>query len=371
MTSIRFLHSMLCGPVANLGAYKRDSSVNIGKRFAAEWRRRLPIYVAAVFFLWPAISCLVAVSAALNTPYYSLSAGQAALVALGGMVVMAPDILVAGVIGLAVILTLFSLLASLGLIVRTNYRISLALEPAVIFGSILLGASFYYPSVLSHPIFSFLRVLPVWVLTLLLAFIVVVCSARLASPGRRISVVAIILLFAAIAPLPAICRNQMVPTIPAVPPVVLLGIDSVSQIDDLSHIENWTRNNGGAWYTRAVSPGLLTNPVWSSILFLKPVREHGVFHTFQSYPNPSVGSLVDAAKRQGYYTISAFSDQLTEWPGSDCDFDSDLSGPVGWRQLATNIFENASILLPLIKPILPGSLSHQSLLITLEPTLTA
>ena len=86
---------------------------------------------------------------------------------------------------------------------------------------------------------------------------------------------------------------------------------------------------------------------------MKPVREHGVFHTFQSRPDGSGSSLIKEARRQGYYTVSVFPNQLTCWVGSDFAFDENRSGPVGWRQLATNLVENASILLPLVKPLLP------------------
>jgi hypothetical protein len=141
--------------------------------------------------------------------------------------------------------------------------------------------------------------------------------------------------------------------ISSTPQAVLLGIDSVSLSDNLSHLERWTKEKGGTWYSKAVSPGLLTNAVWSSILLMKPVREHGVFHTFQSGPDNSGSSLVTEARKQGYYTVSVFPDQLTCWVGSDFTFDKNRSGPVGWRQLATNLFANASILLPLVKPILP------------------
>jgi hypothetical protein len=189
--------------------------------------------------------------------------------------------------------------------------------------------------------------------TMILVIIVITLSRRLAAPGRRVPVVAIILVFATLVPIPTIYRNQMLPTISSAPPVDLFGIDSVSLNDDLSHLERWTKDNGGAWYTKAVSPGLLTNSVWSSLLLLKPISEHGVFHTFQSIPDISNSSLIKEARKQGYYTISKFSDQTTCWAGSDHAFDQNLSGPLGWRQIATRIYENASIVLPLVRPVLP------------------
>jgi hypothetical protein len=52
-------------------------------------------------------------------------------------------------------------------------------------------------------------------------------------------------------------------------------------------------------------------------------------------------------------TISLFPDQITCAVGSQAGFDEDRSGPVGWRQLATSIVENASVLLPVTRPLLP------------------
>lgn len=318
-----------------------------------EAKRRIPFYLLAVFFIWPAVSIGVAIVSSLHIPYHPLSLGQAILLSLSGMAVMVPDILVIGFIGLFVNLTTFSLMASLGLVAQTRYRISLITEPVILFAATLLGASFYYPAVLSQSILLTLRILPVWMLSLTLFFIVIALSAALASPGHRASVVTVVLVFAVLVPVPTICRNKMTPTTPSVPPVVLLGIDSISQKDDLSHLESWTRSNGGMWYTKAVSPGLLTNAVWTSILLLKPVKEHGVFHTFQSSSDDSNSSLIKEAGKKGYCTVSVFPDQLTCWVGADYAFDLDRSGPVGWRQLATSIFSNASILLPLTKPFLP------------------
>ena len=330
-----------------------DASRIKNSRFFLEAKKRLLGHLIAVFFLWPLTSALMATLAALGLPYLQVTLGQALLAAVAGMAVLMPDIAIVGGIGLLACLTLFSSLASLNLIKQNTSLMGFIAEPVIILFTLLFGISLYYPAILAHPGFTVLGFLPVWVLISALALITAGWGLALASPGHKASVVATLLICAVLAPLPCLWRNHRAP-VPAVPPpLVLLGIDSLSLSDDLSHIRQWTLANGGAWYTYAVSPGLLTNAVWTSILLIKPVREHAIFHTFQSSVESSSNSLVEQAKKQGYYTVSMFPDQLTCWLGSEYAFDLDLSGPVGWRQLATSTFENASVVLPLFRPSLP------------------
>jgi hypothetical protein len=92
--------------------------------------------------------------------------------------------------------------------------------------------------------------------------------------------------------------------------------------------------------------------VWASILTMTPVREHGVFHTFQ--PIPSVPpALISRARANGYHTVSVFTDQFTCAVGSRAGFDEDRSGPAGWRQLLLAIVADNSLLIPLLRPALP------------------
>lgn len=323
----------------------------LSDRIFLEAKARFPIYLIAIFFVWPCVSIVIAVR---DIPYDSLSLGQAILFSAGGMMALLPDAVFIGTICLVICLALFTLLASLGFTVKTDYRIGLIVEPFTLFLAAWFGASLYYPSVLSFPRLSIFGMLPAWALISILACLLIIWGVLLSTPGHRICVVTIILIFTILIPFPAIYRNQIKPSLPATPPVVLLGIDSLSHSDDLLQIKHWIRAKGGAWYTHAVSPGLLTNAVWTSIILSKPVHEHGVFHTFQSKPAIfSSDSLIDKAHEQGYYTVSVFPDQFTCWPGSEYNFDLNLSGPIGWRQLAVTIFENSSILLPLFRPILP------------------
>jgi hypothetical protein len=132
---------------------------------------------------------------------------------------------------------------------------------------------------------------------------------------------------------------------------VVLGLDSLSHHDDIAPLKTWTNARRGTWYEHAVAPGLLTNAVWSSILTMKPVSAHRVFHTFERLTVPS--AFLAAARAKGYRTVSVFPDQLTCAVGSRAGFDDDRSGPVGWRQLLLPIVANNSLLLPIVKPVFP------------------
>ncbi|NOT27198.1 MAG: hypothetical protein HOP16_13965 [Acidobacteria bacterium] len=136
--------------------------------------------------------------------------------------------------------------------------------------------------------------------------------------------------------------------------LVLLGLDSVAQTDDVGSLREFVATRGGAWYQRAVAPGLLTNAVWASVMTMKPVREHGVFQTFQPFPR-NQAKLLQSARAAGFYTVSVFSDQITCAIGSQAGFDEDRSGPIGWRQMMLTAVQNSSVFLPLFRPILSGA----------------
>jgi hypothetical protein len=173
---------------------------NLKEKFLNELKRRLPVHLLAVFLIWPIVSCGMAAITSLHLPYYSVSTGQALLFALGGMAVLAPDIIVVGLLGSVVSLTFFALLASFDFLAEREKRIYLLFEPVVLFASVFIGASFYYPALLSRPVFSFLRILPVWALSLLLFALVVAAISFLATARKRLPLVAIILIFSFIVP---------------------------------------------------------------------------------------------------------------------------------------------------------------------------
>jgi hypothetical protein len=98
---------------------------------------------------------------------------------------------------------------------------------------------------------------------------------------------------------------------------VVVALDSVSQLMDLSPLRDFSRDHGGAYYEHAVSPGLMTNSTWTAVLMHRPVHDTGVLLTFQSPDwSRSRYNMLDAARRQGYETWSYFSDQSTAYVGS-------------------------------------------------------
>ncbi|HEY5609876.1 MAG TPA: hypothetical protein VIL97_01610, partial [Thermoanaerobaculia bacterium] len=136
--------------------------------------------------------------------------------------------------------------------------------------------------------------------------------------------------------------------------IVLLGIDSLAQNEDVRILRRYAETRGGTWFEHPVSPGLMTNPVWTSLLLHRPVSETGVFLVRQPVDwSKAPFTLVKRARELGYTSWSFFSDQFTTYVGSDAGFDRNRSGPRGWLQVATTGVKDASVLLPLLLPRLP------------------
>jgi len=220
------------------------------------------------------------------------------------------------------------------------------------FVAIVTGASIWYPAVLGQPLFVLLNGVPVAGVVALLIGGVVLGACFAGRPGKRVRLAVALIVFGALSPVPLIVRTAFEGVIGRRPDVVVLGIDSVSHDDGHAQISDWVNARGGVWYTKAVAPGLLTNPVWTSVLTMQPLRAHGVFHAFQHLP-PAVPRFISAARAAGYRTVSVFPDQFTTAVGSRAGFDEDRSGPVGWRQLLLATVADNSLLLPLLKPALP------------------
>ena len=296
-------------------------------------------------------------------PYYSVSWPDAFLAGLAGLLLRLPDIVLSGAI-------LFGLSAFIFRRHAAEWRpgrlgtLRLVLEPMVMFGAVCFGIALWYPGVLSHPMFLLLDFLSAaWLLTLVAAF-TIAGAVLIGRPGRRLRLVSLLLGVGLLSPVPLWIRGAIEPAFGAPPTAVLLGIDSISAIDDLSPIANWTRADGGTWYERAVTPGLFTNAVWTSILTEQPIRTHRVFHTFLRMRAQDAVLLQDARK-QGYRTIAMFSDQLTAAPGPTAGFDDNRSGLFGWRQLILPMVSNSSIIAPVIASALPrpwpgASLSNEA-----------
>jgi hypothetical protein len=316
--------------------------------------RRAGMHAVMVLGLWPLVSLLMAAVEIRELPYYSVTPGQALLGAAAGVVVLAPDFLAVGALGLVTSTLVFGALAAAGL-VEARSRRALAAEPVVLLLAAFFGMSLCYPAVLAHPVLTVARTLPVLVVTAGLGLVAVACAAA-CGHGWRGGIVAVVVLAIGLAvPQPVERQWLRTPTGAGRAPLVVLGLDSLSHGDDLGPLRALGERPGGAWYTHAVSPGLLTNAVWTSILVARPVREHGIFHTFQAFPAVA-DTLVSRARRAGLRTVSVFPDQITCAVGSQAGFDEDRSGPVGWRQLATQLVENASLVLPVARPLLPAAL---------------
>lgn len=317
-------------------------------------RRRLGPHALVIFVLWPLVSLGMAAVEIRALPYYQVTLAQALMGATAGVVLLARDFALVGVLALGVSTVCFATLAAVGWVPDARRR-ALAAEPAILFLAAYFGIALVYPTVVAHPVLTFAHGWPVVVVTAGLG--VVAAAAAMARAGglRGIGVAVTVLLIGLMVPQPVVRQWTHRAGTSGRAPLVVLGLDSLSHDDDLSALRTLASRPDGGWYTHAVTPGLLTNAVWASILLGRPVREHGIFHTFQPFPNAD-DTLVKRARAAGFRTVSVFPDQITCPVGSQAGFDEDRSGPIGWRQLATHLIENASLLLPVARPVFPQAL---------------
>ena len=320
------------------------------------WQRkfhatRTSAHLVFAIVLWPLVTVGGTTAAILLLPYYSVSFQEAFLAAALGTAMIATDMVMVGAIVFGLSAFVFS---RLGQETRDKQLgcLRLGIEPFVTCTAIVAGSSLWYPAMVSAPLLAPMGRLPAVGVIVVLMGITAASAAHAAKPGSRVRLVLVMILGGALAPVPGRANAELARWTGHRPDAVVLGVDSVSLVDDVQPLEQWTRSRGGAWYEHAVTPGLLTNAVWSSILAMKTVRAHGVFLTFQRLA-ASDASLLDAARANGYRTVSAFSNQLTSMVGSRAGFDVDRSGPVGWRQLLLPLVADNSLLLPVFKPALP------------------
>lgn len=232
-----------------------------------------------------------------------------------------------------------------------------------------LGVVIVYPAQLLHPVFVLLREVPVGLSLLLLLFIAVGAAGwiglrraenRKRAAGFLASAMAVTAAVAAALLLPAnVGREEGMRD-----SVLLLGLDSMSQTQDLTTLQRFAQRKGLRWYRHPVTPGLLTNSVWPAILMNRPVHQTGTYLTFQS-PNwqRSPYNMVETAEKSGLETWSFFSDQFTTYVGSKGGFDVDRSGPKGWLQPGTAAVKDASLFLPVVLarlPRIPGARSPRN-----------
>ncbi|MBF5044241.1 hypothetical protein FGE12_17720 [Aggregicoccus sp. 17bor-14] len=330
-------------------------------------RARLGAHAFGLLVLWPLLSV---VSAAWTLKENPLASNSNWLQVLGGMgagvLFMVPEFLVAGLAALGPTALVFALiaLAAGAPAPRTCSRLrraSWALEPLLLGAAASLGVSLEFPAVLLHPALAPLRSLTVAAATAVFAVAVLLLAAArgaVAGPRRGRAV-----LVSVLAVLGTGAFGWRVLGAPWSPPTVmagrdstlLFGIDSLSQADDVAPLRALISRHGGAWYERPVTPGLITNSVWSALLTARPVHDTGVFFVYQGVDWSRVPfNLVARARAEGLRTKSFFSDQFTTYVGSEAGFDEDHSGPRGWLQLASSTLKDASLLLPVILPRLPA-----------------
>jgi hypothetical protein len=320
------------------------------------WRReflitRTSAHVIFAAVLWPSLTAVGAALTILNLPYFSVSLPQAFAASIAGTFMTAPDMLVTGTMFFGLSYTMFQ---RFGAEPRGRHldTIGLLLEPLLTFVAVAAGVSLWYPAVLSQPILFPLGTFAAGLVVAMLLASVVLGAVFAGRRGKRARLAIVLIVGGMLSPAPLTARSAIELFLGDRPDIVILGIDSVSYGDTDATFREWVRQRGGSWYEQAVTPGLLTNSVWASILTMQPVREHGVFHTFQPLPSASP-ALVSLARDKGYHTVSVFTDQFTCAVGSRAGFDDDRGGPVGWRQLLLAIVADNSLLVPIVKPVLP------------------
>jgi hypothetical protein len=228
-------------------------------------------------------------------------------------------------------------------------RVALWLEPLAALVAITAGFSMELPALLRHPLLMPVRPLPV--VAAQLAVLLAALAIAAVGPRRRVIPAALLFIVAwGVAVTPHAGQERTAPR----DSVFILGLDSLSQSDPLDPLRRVVAESNGTWYQHPVTPGLLTNSVWTAIVQHRHAHETGVFLTYQ-LPDwkRSPYQLVSEGKRRGFETWSFFSDQFTTHIGSMAGFDVDRSGPVGWLQLATAAVKEMHILAPVLLPRLP------------------
>ena len=315
-------------------------------------RARLVNNLWFVYLAWPLLTIAGATVEARRLPYYMLSWGQALAGASFGTLLLAPDFIVIGSLFAITSTVVFDrVLKSDRLGGHRVYRS----EPYLLFLSMLAGTVLWYPGVIGQSILILFSAWPVW-FCLVFFLSAVLAGSYVLAPVRGGRLAIALTVIGVLTPVPGLVRARLAGALGGPPTLAIIGLDSISQEDDVSPLHQWVDLQGGTWYERAVTPGLFTNAVWASILTQKPVREHRIFHTFQ-HLSPQDATLLSAAKAHGFTTISYFFDQITCAAGSDAGFDKDRSGPMGWRQVLLPLVANNTVLLPVVRPVLPDGWS--------------
>jgi hypothetical protein len=313
--------------------------------FAAEFRRRIVPQLLFFLVLWPLLSIVFGAVLIREQPITEIVPFGAALLGIA-----------AGAAHLFVELFVLGALAALfgALLFAATRGNAVWIEPAAMLLAAIAGFATEYPALLRHPMLMPLRGVSVLVAMIVVAAIAVGAGLRARRPGGNVghaAAVAIAFAVAAlIAKVPPASENREAPR----DSIFLLALDSLSQEDPLPLLRQTIARAHGTWYENPVTPGLVTNAVWTSIVQNRLPHETGVFLTFQRPDwKRSPYHLVRDAKARGFETWSFYSDQFTSYVGSIAGFDVNRSGPKGWLQLATATAKDAHVLAPVLLARMP------------------
>ncbi len=305
------------------------------------------------FVIWPFLSVILGAYYTINAPTTQVvSLGVAFTGVLVGSIYLIPEFLVTATIFFLLSWTLFRVFPPAEPQLNRRYMF----EPAIAFVGLSLGISLEYPAILSNSIFTPIQSLPLlsgW--AVMAGFLIVLAGLRNGLHRRNVATVlvpvsAFIAFGWGITQLPIAGQFKGVNR----GSTVILGIDSMGLETDIDRLRTFAKENGGAFYEKAVTPGLLTNAVWTAMIEHRPVRETGVTLIFQNPDwNRSPFQLVKEAEQRGYQTWSYFTGQNTIYLGSIAGFNHDHSGPMGWLDNATVGAKNGSIFVSFVVSRLP------------------
>lgn len=313
-------------------------------------KSRILPHAAFWTLLWPAAA---AVAAAMDAEERVLYPFWRALGLSGlGLLVLLPQLLVVSAVLTATTACLFGVASTRSAPLRLRL-----FEPMVLGVAVVAVAALRFPAILHHAFLLPLRPLPTWAaLVVLCAFALALLAARAVEEpdGARRAVLA---LAPAGVALGLGFYGGAAGRAPADGPrdsVLLIGLDSVSAGDVAGGPLESMAAEGGRSYRAAVTPALLTNAVWATILLSEPPERHGVLIGLQDWTlDGSEAALTTRARDAGLSTMAVFPNRSTTWAGARGGFDVDRGGALGWHQMATAWLKNSSILLPLVLPLLP------------------
>jgi len=318
------------------------------------WSRFRAGHLATFWFaIWPLLTIVLGACYARNAPNTkSVPLGTALAGAAGGILYLLPEFIASAVILFLMSWIVFALFPA----ADANRRKTMLFEPLVAFFGLSLGISLEFPAILNNSIFTPIQSLSLvagW--GVLFGFLLIAAVLRNGLQSRKlVRVIGPVLAFVALGwgltQVPVSGRAKEVNK----GSTVILGVDSMGLLSDIGHLYYFAQENGGSFYQRTVTPGLLTNAVWTAIFEHRPVHETGTTLIFQTPDwSRSPFQMVREAKKQGYQTWSYFTCQNTTYVGSLGGFDYDRSGPMGWLDNASVAAKNGSVFVSFVVSRLP------------------